>query len=53
MDDNNTIDKAKDIYIKMKLSVDDNKHDFLSRISDALSNAVQQVRARVFYSSLF
>ena len=39
MNDNNTIDKAKDIYVEMDLSVDDNKYDFLSRISDALSNA--------------
>lgn len=39
MDDNNTIDKAKDIYVEMDLSVDDNKYDFLSIISDALSNA--------------
>ena len=35
MNDNNTIDKAKDIYVEMDLSVDDNKYDFLSRIFDA------------------
>lgn len=28
MNDNNTIDEAKDIYIEMDLSVDDNKYDF-------------------------
>lgn len=28
MNDNNTIDKAKDIYVEMDLSVDDNKYDF-------------------------
>lgn len=28
MNDNNTIDEAKDIYVEMDLSVDDNKYDF-------------------------
>lgn len=44
MNDNNTIDKAKDIYVEMDLSVDDNKYDFLSIISDALSNAEMELQ---------
>lgn len=44
MNDNNTIDKAKDIYVEMDLSVDDNKYDFLSRIFDDLSNAEMELQ---------
>lgn len=43
MDDNLTIDKPKDIYLEVDLSVDDDKYGFLSGISTALSKAESEL----------
>ena len=43
MDDNLTIDKPKDIYLEVDLSVDDDKYSFLSGISTALSKAESEL----------
>ena len=43
MDDNYTTDKPKDIYVEIDLSVDDDKYDFLSGISTALTKAESEL----------
>ncbi len=43
MNDNRVIEKEKNVYIEMDLSVDDDKFDFLSGISNALSNAESEL----------
>lgn len=43
MDDNYTTDKPKDIYVEIDLSVYDDKYDFLSGISTALTKAESEL----------